>query len=101
VDNDATNVGSMFMSCAPSTAGSIERSTSVTVRGKRTHSTASSRAAKKKIENAVYGYIQAVRTLDRTQINTDRIAEALSIPVAQVNASLAALERRGVRIKKR
>lgn len=52
----------------------------------------------KSVENAVYAYIRAIRTLGRTTVNTIEIAAALSIPVSKVNAALDALKRKGVRV---
>jgi hypothetical protein len=57
----------------------------------------SSRAA----ERAVYAYIRAVRTLGRTRIDTDEIAAALRLPVEQVNETLHALRKKGVRLYER
>ena len=50
------------------------------------------------IENAVFAHIQAVRTLGRSQINTDEIAQGLSIPQASVIAAIARLRDKGVRV---
>lgn len=52
----------------------------------------------KSIQNAVYAYVQAVRALGRKQLNTIEIAEALSIPVAEVNQAVTSLKKRGVKV---
>jgi hypothetical protein len=54
----------------------------------------------KKIENAVFGYIQAVRALGRTTINTTEVARALDLNLADVERTLSALRRRGVKTPK-
>jgi len=53
--------------------------------------------AAKSIENAVYAHIRAIRALGRTTINTNDIAAALSLPVAEVNHAISSLKRKGVR----
>jgi hypothetical protein len=54
--------------------------------------------ANSSIENAVYGYIQAIRALGRTKINTAEVAAALSLAVSEVNGALSALKKKGVRL---
>lgn len=50
------------------------------------------------IENAVFAHIQAVRALGRNQINSEEIAQALSIPQSSVIAAIARLQGKGVRV---
>jgi Winged helix-turn-helix DNA-binding len=52
----------------------------------------------KRLENAIYAYIRAIRALGRDTINTIEIAEALSLTVPEVNRAISALEKRGVKI---
>ena len=52
---------------------------------------------KKNIQRAVYAHIRAVRALGRKRITTGEIAEALSLPVSEVNRAITALKRKGVR----
>lgn len=54
-------------------------------------------AADGRIEDAVYTYIQAVRALGRTTINTSEIASALGIDRRKVEAAAAALKDKGVK----
>ena len=54
----------------------------------------------KRIENAVYGYIQAVRALGRERISTSEIASALAIPISSVAGAIDALKEKGVKIAK-
>lgn len=61
-------------------------------------SSAASRSANKKIENAVYAYIRAVRALGRTSIGASEIADALSLSVNEVKAALDALTDKGVKV---
>ena len=53
--------------------------------------------ASKNIQNAVYAHIRAIRALGRTEINTSEIADALSLPVAEVNRAISSLKKNGVR----
>jgi len=55
-------------------------------------------SAAKKVEGAVYAYIQAVRALGRTTIHTEEIAKALGLPVDRVDATLDALKKKGVKV---
>lgn len=53
--------------------------------------------ASKRVQNAVYAYIRAIRALGRTKINTSEIADSLSISTAEVNRAISALKKNGVR----
>jgi DNA-binding MarR family transcriptional regulator len=53
--------------------------------------------ASKSIQNAVYAHIRAIRALGRTEINTSEIADALSLPVAEVNRAISSLKKKGVK----
>ena len=53
--------------------------------------------SKKKLRLAILAHIKAMRTLGRTEINTQEIADALSISVQEVNNTLEALRKHGVR----
>jgi hypothetical protein len=55
------------------------------------------RRVRKSVENAVYAYIRAIRALGRTKISTGEIAEALLLPIEDVNSALSSLKRKGVR----
>jgi len=59
----------------------------------RTHRARSS----KSVQNAVYAYVRAIRALGRTKVNTSEVANALSLPVNQVNGVLESLRKKGVR----
>jgi predicted transcriptional regulator len=52
----------------------------------------------RKVENAIYSHIRAIRTLGRLEINTDEIADALSLPVLVVNQAISSLKKKGVKI---
>ena len=56
--------------------------------------------ASKKIENAVYGYARAMRSLDRKKITVSEISSALSIPERDVIKALGGLTKKGVKIPK-
>ena len=49
------------------------------------------------IEGAVFAHIKAVRALGHTEVNTDQIAAALSVPVSAVNAAITKLRDKGVK----
>ena len=49
------------------------------------------------LEDAIFTYVQAIRALGRTQLNTVEIAEALSLRVAEVDAAVVRLRERGIR----
>jgi hypothetical protein len=55
------------------------------------------RHRKRDIEAAVYSYIQAMRTLGNTRVNSGDIAKALGLTVANVNAVLPKLNEKGVK----
>lgn len=57
----------------------------------------SSLPEKKKIQRAIYAHIRAVRALGRERITTGEIAEALSLPVSEVNRAVTGLKKKGVR----
>jgi len=49
------------------------------------------------IQRAVLAHIRAIRSLGRTEINTVEIADALSLPVHEVNEVIEKLKDQGVR----
>jgi DNA-binding MarR family transcriptional regulator len=53
--------------------------------------------SRKNVLNAVYAHIRAIRALGRTEVNTSDIAEALSLPVAEVNRAVSSLKKKGVK----
>jgi len=54
-------------------------------------------ASKKQLHLAILSHIKAIRTLGRTEINTQEIADALCISVQEVNDALEVLKKQGVR----
>lgn len=54
-------------------------------------------ASNKKSYLAILSYIKAIRTLGRTEINTQEIADVLSISIRDVNDALEVLKKQGVR----
>jgi hypothetical protein len=85
-----------------STSGSFNKSETITdVSTQRVSIEQLKQSATRKshsIENAVYGHIRALRALGRKRINTDEIADALSLPMADVNQAIAVLRNRGVKL---
>ena len=51
----------------------------------------------KAIEAAVYRYIQALRALGKTQVNTAEIARALGLPVSNVDQVIPKLNEKGIK----
>jgi len=56
------------------------------------------RKANKRVENAIYSHIRAVRALGRKEVNTIDIADALSLSIDDVNHAIASLRKKGVRV---
>lgn len=56
--------------------------------------------ASKKIENAVYAHIQALRAVGHTQANTAEISKALRLPRVIVEQAIAGLSKKGVKLLK-
>jgi hypothetical protein len=90
--SSATNSRFRTGSMATSASGSFQ-----VVSGRRA-TTVRSPASKKRIEDAVYGYLQAVRALGKTQVNSSEIARALGLSVSQVDEILPKLSAKGVRL---
>jgi len=55
------------------------------------------KAPPKKLVDAVYAHVRALRSLGQTRINTADIADALSLNRREVERAISALEDRGVR----
>jgi hypothetical protein len=53
--------------------------------------------SKRKLRLAILAHIRAIRTLGRTERNTQEIADALGISVQEVNEAVEGLRREGVR----
>ena len=53
-----------------------------------------------KIDAAVYGYIRAIRALDRTKVDTSQISDALNLPYNVVNESIRRLIKNGIKINR-
>jgi hypothetical protein len=72
-----------------SATGSVSLGVSITKPGhQRNH---------KAIEAAVYSYIQALRALGKTQVNTAEIARALGLPVSNVDQVVPKLNEKGIK----
>ena len=72
----------------PAPSGPVQRTR---VRGQRT-------SIADNVESAVFTYIQAVRALGRTRINTADIAMALDLPTKTVERAVANLKDKGVKV---
>ena len=53
----------------------------------------------KRVENAVYAYLQARRSLGDTNVNTSDVAKALRLPQHIVDAAVGNLTSRGVKVR--
>jgi hypothetical protein len=49
------------------------------------------------LEGAVYTYLRAMRSLNRTHVSPEDVANALAIPVSTAMAALTSLKAKGVR----
>jgi hypothetical protein len=52
----------------------------------------------KDLEGAVYAYLQAMRALGHTLVNTSDVARALGLSQAMVESTIASLAKRGVKV---
>ena len=52
----------------------------------------------KNTENAIYGYVRALRSLGRKTVDTVEIAEALFLPLNKVHNAIEALKKKGVKV---
>ena len=64
------------------------------------HSSRSRHKVSKNTPAAVYAYIRALRSVGRTTVSVDEIAEALTLSAATVYAALRALRNRGVKLQR-
>lgn len=88
---DSTNTLSrLILSTESTTERKVQVSDSLPARARRVR-------ANKSVQNAVYGYIRAVRALGRTKISTAEVADALSLKVPDVNGALSSLKKKGVK----
>jgi hypothetical protein len=55
-------------------------------------------ASSKQAEDAVYGYLQAIRALGRTTVGSTEVAQALKLPRTIVEQALRNLDSKGVRV---
>ena len=54
--------------------------------------------AQKEIEAAVYAHIRAIRALGHIHVDSSTVAQALSLPVTDVEAAMRNLSDKGVRV---
>jgi biotin operon repressor len=50
------------------------------------------------LEKAVYAHIRALRALGRVSVNTAEIASALNVSISEVESTIQALLRKGVKV---
>jgi hypothetical protein len=87
----STNTSLLLSTESTTTRGQFQLSDDVpNVRRRQTR-------ANKNVENAIYTYMRAVRALGRTKIDTGDVANALSLPLDQVNGALSSLKKKGVK----
>lgn len=64
---------------------------------RRSHAAArETHAPSVEVENAIFSYIQAIRTLGRMEVNISEIAKALSLPTEVVSLAASKLKHKGV-----
>jgi CRP-like cAMP-binding protein len=69
--------------------------------GPQTHGSASTAArGPKDLEAAVYAFLQAMRSLGRTHVTPEDVANGLGISASSAMAALSALQSKGVRRSK-
>jgi hypothetical protein len=98
--DSATAAELALISCSDSSSASGEAPSHAAKISKRRStrlSKGNARSRQRKIERAVFSYIRAVRTLGRTKTNTAEVADALSLPVREVNLAIKALKTKGVK----
>ena len=86
----ASSITILSTSNSASTTSLFEEARSISPRSRR--------SVPKEVENAVYGFIKAVRALGRTNITTGEISRALEIPLKQVDAAALNLKNKGVKV---
>ena len=87
----ASNITILTTSNSSSTMSLFEEARSISPRR---------RSAPKEVENAIYGYIRAMRALGHTSIVSTDISDALNLPIRDVERAMRRLRSRGVRIIK-
>jgi hypothetical protein len=85
-----TTLDRLFLSSESTTKGQLEVGDTPPGRVRPT-------SADKRVRDAVYAHIRAIRRLGRTTITTNEIAAALSLPVTEVNGALSYLKKKGVK----
>jgi Replication protein A C terminal len=53
----------------------------------------------RKVENAVYSYVRALRSLGKKTVNTMEIAESLSLPLSDVHNAVKSLANKGIKVR--
>jgi hypothetical protein len=69
----------------------------ITVASSKSRSRARHEVVEESIESAVYSYIQAIRALGETKINTMDISRALGLPLNVIESAIHNLSSKGVR----
>jgi hypothetical protein len=94
VESRATTQDIMAYEPATSTAASraieVEAPTRIRTPGRR--------SGAKRVDNAVYAHIRAVRALGKTEVNTAEISKALGIPLREVEEAASRLTAKGVKV---
>lgn len=52
----------------------------------------------KRVENAVYSHVRALKSLRHEYVSTKQIADSLSLSISQVRTAIKSLERKGVKL---
>lgn len=98
--NQNTSVAGSTIFKPSGSVSSTQKAKTITLKQKSLKSGTTATITSATLVKAVYGHIQAVRTLGRTTINTVDIARALGVSPAMVKGTLSQLKNKGVKIAK-
>jgi hypothetical protein len=98
--NERVRLGGAAASDSVVLKPSVTSTTSVSFTTSAPASPGRSKPATRKIENAVYAHIQALRALGHDTVNTFVIARAINISAGRVAEAVRALQARGVKVLK-
>jgi CRP-like cAMP-binding protein len=96
----ALHTRDFVLSTSSSTEQTVSNQSSTRIGGasdRRNRQHHEGRANQESLERATYAYVQAIRALGRKEVTTVEIANALNLSVIEVEATLAALKKKGVK----
>jgi len=103
--NMVTKMGRVQIGASATTTGSTITTgqftgtgTFVATAGKRDSASPQDAIKQKKIENAVYAHIRALRALGHTRVNSTDVAIALKVPHSAVERAVKSLTAKGIKV---